>query len=377
MPYYPGIHKDRSVRIAFYNLRAYPLFDPEDSSVFGGAEVQLFHLSTGLAAAGHEVRFLTRGPGPFAEREIRGVHVLKLAPGSKMRTLWDTGRFLLACRADIYVQRCAGWETALMAVLAKAARGRFCFMTASLLDCRDQLAQEGHSWMYRAYRRGVRHADCVICQNEEQQRLLLENFGIGSHVLRSACAPVDDSVEESLPREPGRILWVGRCDPYKDPISYIHLARALPEISFRMVMPPGDRPEYNRQIEEELRNVSNLDISQGSPFHKMEAEYRQAAILVNTSILEGFPNTFLEAMRAGVPILSYRLDPGGFLEVHQAGICVKGDFHNLVDRCRMWREVPEATIGYGDAGREYVRRMHDARIVAAEFERILTSLGRR
>jgi len=377
MAYYAWFRVNCSVRIAFYNLRAYPLFDPEDSSVFGGAEVQLFHLSTGLAGAGHEVYFVTRGPGPYAEREIRGVHVLKLAPGSRMRLLWNTCRLLLACRTDVYVQRCAGWETALPAALSKVSRGRFCFMTASLLDCRDQLAQEGHPWMYRAYRWGIRRADCVVCQNEEQQRLLLESFGIGSHVLRSACAPVEDLIEESCTREPGRILWVGRCDPYKDPISFIRLAQALPEYSFRMVMPWGDHPEYNRQVSEALHDIPNVSLSHGVPFREIDNEYRQAAIFVNTSTLEGFPNTFLEAMRAGVPILSYRLDPGGFLEEHRTGICVKGDFNALVDRCRAWQQSPETARVYGDAGKEYVRRTHDARVVVAEFERILTSLGRR
>jgi len=248
---------------------------------------------------------------------------------------------------------------------------QFCFMTASLLDCRDQLAQEGRTRLYRAYRWGLRHAEIVICQNEDQRRLLRENFGIEAGVLRSVCAPVEGERFLGSTEGDRRVLWVGRCDPYKDPVSFIRLARELPRVQFRMVMPPGDYPDYERRVEKELAGLPNLSVSRGRPFREMETEFRGASVLVNTSTLEGFPNSFLESMRAGVPILSYRLDPGGVLAEQGAGICVQGDFRALMSLCGTWYESPEHAQRYGQAGREYVRRTHDVRVVVEEFERLL------
>ena len=363
------------MRITFYNLRAHGLFDPDDKTVFGGAEVQLFHLSVGLAARGHDVSFVTRGPGPRTTSIISGVKVHKIPARSgrvgKCLTLWEILWVLLACRAQVYVQRCAGLETAMVAWLSRLLGRRFCFMTASLLDCRDQLAQEGRPWLYEAYLWGLRRADMVICQNEEQQRLLHDNFGIDADVLRSACAPVEGDSTSAVPEDERRVLWVGRCDSYKDPVSFIQLARELPQIRFRMIMPRGDHPAYGREVEKELPGLSNLEVSRGLPFHEMETAFRSASILVNTSTLEGFPNSFLEAMRMGVPILSYRLDPGGVFARQGAGICVQADFRSLVSLCEAWHQSSDEARRYGQAGREYVGRTHDSRIVVEELEHLL------
>jgi glycosyltransferase involved in cell wall biosynthesis len=263
----------------------------------------------------------------------------------------------------------------MVARLSHLVGARFCFMTASLLDCRDQLAQEGHPWLYKVYHWGLQRADMVVCQNEDQQRLLRENFGIVAKVLRPACAPVEDESPRVSAERNRWILWVGRCDPYKDPLSFIRLARELPEIPFRMIMPPSVRPAHEREVQAELSGLSNLLVSRGLPFHEMETVFRSASVLVNTSTLEGFPNSFLEAMRVGVPILSYRLDPGGVLMREGAGICAQGDFRSLVDLCRDWHISPGETRGYGDAGRSYVRRTHDSRVIVEEFEHLLKGEG--
>ena len=365
------------MRITFFNLRAHGLFDASDPTVFGGAEVQLYHLSTGLAARGHQVTFITRGPGPRESKHVKGVRVEKLPLRGgvlgRVTTLLESFFGLLRSRADVLVQRCAGFETAMVAAAARLNGARFCFMTASLLDCRDQAAQEGRPWMYNVYLWGLHRAAHVICQNEIQQALLAENFGIYANVLPSACAPVRGEQSFAYGAADRKVLWVGRCDPYKDPLSFLRLARELPNIPFVMIMPPGDHPAYQKEVKEEAKGLSNLEVRQAVSFYEMETVYRHASILVNTSTLEGFPNTFLEAMRMGVPLLSYRLDPGGILVEKRTGICVGGDFRALMDLCASWHEKPERARQYGKAGRDYVKRTHDREVVVERFERILTS----
>ncbi len=53
------------------------------------------------------------------------------------------------------------------------------------------------------------------------------------------------------------------------------------------------------------------------PVH-MADYYRCAAVLLCTSVSEGFPNTFLEAWRCGTPVVT-TVDPDGIVGTHDLG----------------------------------------------------------
>lgn len=72
--------------------------------------------------------------------------------------------------------------------------------------------------------------------------------------------------------------------------------------------------------------------------------------------MEGFPNTFLQAGKQAVPVLSYRVDLDGYIDRDGCGIVAHGDFERLVEGLREIRADSETV--YGRNHRVYVERNH-------------------
>ena len=99
----------------------------------------------------------------------------------------------------------------------------------------------------------------------------------------------------------------------------------------------------------------------------MPALFHRAAVLVSTSALEGFPNVFLEAAAAGVPIASLEVG-ASFLAEAAAGEHAAGDLDRLaafVRHCWTYPEPPSPR------SRDYLVQHHDLERQAARLREIL------
>jgi hypothetical protein len=172
-------------------------------------------------------------------------------------------------------------------------------------------------------------ADVVIAQTHVQAQKLKGLFDRDAIIITN---PVD--LENFLPDTPAysqrqTALWIGRADrSVKLPLLLIQLAHACPDIQFEMIMNPED-PTVETEVYQSC--PPNVIIHPHVPFKEVESFYSRAFVFINTSEFEGFPNTFLQAAKYGVPILSYKVDPDGFIEQYQAGIVAHGNFDKLVE----------------------------------------------
>ena len=122
-------------------------------------------------------------------------------------------------------------------------------------------------------------------------------------------------------------------------------------------------------------NVPNLELLAPRPRHELPALYRCAVAIVNTSKLEGFPNTFLEAWSNGTPALSLRVDPDGVIEANDLGTVAGGSIERLADAAReRWAGRDEI-----DAERvlSYIRREHDPSVVGPRWAALVEELTSR
>ena len=77
-------------------------------------------------------------------------------------------------------------------------------------------------------------------------------------------------------------------------------------------------------------------------------------LLVNTSSQEGFPNTFIQALMRGVPIISLNVDPGNIITKNSLGIVnddlteVTNNIDELMKNDTLWTNTSEQCRNFAE-----------------------------
>jgi glycosyltransferase involved in cell wall biosynthesis len=355
----------KRLRVCFVVLRTYPLFNPDIKTIFGGAEVDLYLLATELAADPRfDVQFVVGDYGQPAIEQRQNVTLFKSLDvrGNYFLNVGKVWNALRHANADIYVQEACSLLTTTVALFCKRRRRRFIYRTAHT-DETDGTYFRRHPFRGQLVRWAFRAADTLIVQNQEDQSRLLES-GLESIIIRNVCRLRDIVF-------PGReyIFWAGRSGSVKRPDLFIRLAKLLPEKSFVMIC---SRTEGDNSYEDMARTaatVPNLQFIAGAPFEQMDAYFEKAIAYVNTSESEGFPNTFVQACKSATPILSLNVNPDGFLDRHQCGLCAGGDWEQFVKHLHHII-TPHHAETLGRNGRLYAENYHDIKQIIELYKNI-------
>lgn len=312
------------MKICIVGLDDYPqLAGLKDAKYVGGESVQHVLLARAWRDLGHEVSMIVHDHGqgrvtnvdgiravaPYARDE--GIPVLRFAH-PRMTGLISAMREV---DADVYYQSPAGVATGITAWYCRRNGKRFIVRIASDLACipGKQLIR---FWRDRKiYEYGLRHADLIVAQSEQQRRLLEENYGLKSEVL-------DMAVEMPSGPQPAKdidVLWVSNLRPVKRPEVVLELARRLPDVRFTLAGGPlPGTDEYFRSVREAASSIPNISFPGAVPYAEVGTLFSRAKLFLNTSEIEGFPNTFLQAWVRGVPVVAF-FDPDSLIKHRQLG----------------------------------------------------------
>jgi len=358
------------VRVCFIAPKAYPLFNPDIKAVFGGAEVDLYFLSTELAKdENFAVSFITADYGQEKIETIQGVRIIRSLNFQKNPLIgairvWQA---MKTAKAHIYFQKVVSWGTFLVALFCKLHKTIFIYRTAQQIEC-DGTSLKQHFFAGRAFRWSLRSAAQVVAQSKIDQKGLEQTIGVHSIVIPNAHQlPMLSSAERDT------ILWVGRSAPVKRPELFIDLAGKIPSEHFIMICQRATGDQNYEALVARAREVKNLQFIQRVPFSHIAGFFRTAKVFVNTSDAEGFPNTFIQACEFGTPILSLNVNPDGFLDEHGCGICCKGNLGCLADSLSFML-AESRFIEMGKKARKYVEQNHDIRRTVEEYKKIFRKL---
>jgi glycosyltransferase involved in cell wall biosynthesis len=296
--------------VCFVAPQAYAVLARDRSiGVVGGAEVQQVTLARELVRRGHPVHMVCLDYGQPDGVVIDGITVHRAhAPDDglpvlrfvhpRLTSLWAAMR---RADADIYYQRNAGALTAFVAAFARRHRRRSIYACASDANFDPRLPQIALARDRALFRWGMRHVDAIVTQHPAQAQRCREVFGRDSTIVRSAYGHRGEAA-----RHEGVVLWVGSIRAIKAPERFVDLARMCPQWRFRLV--GGGDVTLTAALRERAAGLPNIEFTGFVPHADVESQFDGAAILVNTSVAEGFPNTFLQAWSRGMPTVSF-FDP--------------------------------------------------------------------
>lgn len=279
-------------------------------------------------------------------------------------------RPFIRTRAHTYVLCGASVTLGYVTILRQfLRRKRVLFIVASDADSEGGLLQQvGFERMM--FRLGMRLADVVWCQNQYQQQQVRERFGRRAEILPNGL-PMPLTRPEA---EKDYVLWVSSCQELKQPHVYLDLAQEFPEERFVMIMPPRTEMGLFSEVEARARELPNVEFIKGVHYRAIQPYFDRAKVFVNTSQVEGYPNTFVQSMMGATPIVSLNVDPNEILSKHGLGFCAHGDVGTLVQSLRQMLSDQQRNAEMGQRAFEYAKEHHDIVRVAGLFERTLRQI---
>ena len=313
------------MRIALYQLRALPVLSEQHKDErIGGEEVQQALLAKALVAAGHDVRLIVGDFGQADGAVFEGVTTLKTYAEHEglpvvrflYPRLWRFWQALKRANPDVVYVSCAGMQVGIAAMFCKKYGKRLVFRAASDSDCDPTKLLIRHARDKWLYQYGVRHADAILVQSKFQQGLLQQHFQRNSTV---AAMLVEQAAGEP-PQQDIEVLWVANLRHVKRPDRVLELAKMMPEVTFHMAGGPAvAEQKLYEQIRSEAKALPNLVFHGAIAYRDIGKLFDRCKIFINTSELEGFPNTFLQSWVRGVPVVA-TFDPDQVIARHGLGV---------------------------------------------------------
>jgi glycosyltransferase involved in cell wall biosynthesis len=361
-------------KICIVGMDSYGMLSGEgDLRYIGGESVQHVLLARAWRDLGHDVSIIVHDEGQGAKRVIDGITAIAAhtrnggIPGLRFfhpRASKLVGA-LSAADADIYYQSPAGVNTGFTAWFTRMMGRQFIFRIASDSDCEKEHPRIRFLRDRMLYDFGLKRADVVAAQTLHQQRMLRDNHGIDAPVInmiveapQRAGAPVEKDID---------VLWLSNLRALKRPELALELARQLPDVKFTLAggpMPGGQM--YYDDVAAAAARLPNVTMLGAVRYADTGPLIDRAKIFLNTSSIEGFPNTFLQSWIRGVPVVSF-FDPDGLVNRLQLGRIAR-TVDDMREALRGLVDVPVYRENIGRRAREYALREYTSGVAARYLE---------
>lgn len=315
----------------------------------GGAELQVHLLSQQFLKNGWSVEIICRGKGlehiieksPYNDKRIRYQYYKRTSFFSA--DFFKVFRLLTKTKSRWIYNRTDDAATAAVALFARLTGRKSVYALASdddatLLKYSNQYKKIEYSSKLKQLLRltdisildkltqwGKRNTSLIFCQTATQQQLFEYNFKRKSELVSNSAV---NTIPERVEKE-NIILWVGNFRGVKQPQLFVKLAKDLKAYSNWQFIMIGEADEASLPMLNEMNSQSNFKYM-GSLSYDITAQwFAKAKIYLNTSSVEGFPNTFIQAWLNHCHIVSLNANPDNLLDNPVMGKVFNGNYNEL------------------------------------------------
>lgn len=310
-------------KITFVLLGAYPYFSNDPKIIAsGGAELDTYSIAKCLNQATFDPHFIVGDFGQPDSQIVNGItlHKLHSYPGF-FGNIWNPFQLWLLInkiRPNIIFSKGISWQTAELMIINYLINARLVIKSSHRRNIDGSL----HRFFYGKFCKIFTNMiDIFILQNQEDEHIFRKTFPYFHNRLLTI-----RNFHELPPRKERtfyskQCTWIGRAESFKRPDLYLELASSLPEWQFHLVMPPSSSSLFE-EIKKKSSRISNVVFTPGLSRQEIYNLLSETTYLVSTSTNEGFPNTFIDALKVGTPIISF-LDFDNLIQTYQSGKIVK------------------------------------------------------
>lgn len=345
------------VRIAYIVTR---------SDLIGGAQVHVRDLATSLLGRGHEPVVLTSGQGPYLDTlRASGVAVVALRhlgaairPVRDLRALLEIHSALRRLRPDLVSAHSS--KAGILGRLAARLLGVPVVFTAHGWAFTPGIPSR-EAAVYRWIERlAAPLATRVITVSEFDRQLALGQRVVSARkvvTVHNGMPDIDPALRADPGRSPVRLAMVARFEAQKDHPTLFRALAGLRQEPWQLdLVGDGPRMSEAQQLVGELGLAGRVRFwGQRMDVAERLAEAQVAVLITNW---EGFPRSILEAMRAGLPVVSSAV--GGIAESVKDGdsgfLVQPGDAEGLRLRLAQLLADPELRRRMGKCGRDRYER---------------------
>lgn len=170
--------------------------------------------------------------------------------------------------------------------------------------------------------------DHIIAQAEYQDHLMNLNFNRRASLIFKNVHPIPQ--EKRRKNYSKKIIWIANYKTWKQPEIFINLAETCKMYDAEFIMIGRDENNTISNLIKQKNHVYNLKYLGEMPLNKVNEIISESYLFINTSLYEGFPNTFIQSWMREVPVVSLNVDPDSVLVKNNIGLHSK-TIHKLTE----------------------------------------------